>query len=88
MNCYNHNHKSKKDNEAMLSKCSCDVIRFELLFLYNFSLLFSSDKISKIFILVIASFFHNVFNGDDKNTDYFFVKLTVQLLTIIDYSSI
>lgn len=69
MNCYNHNHKSKKDNEAMLSKCSCDVIRFELLFLYNFSLLFSSDKISKIFILVIASFFHNVFNGDDKNTD-------------------
>lgn len=88
----------KKDNEAMLSKCSCDIIRFELLFLSNVSILFSSNKITKNFISGYCKlFFIADFNGGDRSTDQsiFFVKTNFSiinsenlLLSIIEYLSL
>lgn len=99
MNCYNRNHKSEKDNEAMLSKCSCDIIRFELLFLSNFSISFSSDKISKISISGYCKFQDLLFGLlQDRSTDQsiFFVKTNISiyinseniLLSIVAYLSL
>lgn len=56
VNCYNRNYKSEKDNEVMFSKCLCDIIRFELFFLSNVSILFFFDKILKIFIFGYCKF--------------------------------
>lgn len=83
----------------MLSKCSCDIIRFELLFLSNVSILFSSDKISKISISGYCKFQDLLFGLlQDRSTDQsiFFVKTNISiyinseniLLSIIDYLSL
>lgn len=83
----------------MLSKCSRDIIRFELLFLSKVSILFSSNKITKIFISGYCKlFFIADFNGGDRSTDqsiFFFVKTNFSiinsenlLLSIIEYLSL
>lgn len=82
----------------MLSKCSCDIIRFELLFLSNVSILFSSNKITKKFISDYCKlFFIADFDGGDRSTDQsiFFVKTNFSiinsenlLLSIIEYLSL
>lgn len=94
MNCYNRNHKSEKDNEAMLSKCSCDIIRFELLFLSNVSISFSSDKISKISISGYCKFQDLLFGlMQDRSTDHktnisIYINSENILLSIVEYLSL
>lgn len=94
MNCYNRNHKSEKDNEAMLSKCSCDIIRLELLFLSNVSIWFSSDKISKISISGYCKFQDLLFGlMQDRSTDHktnisIYINSENILLSIVEYLSL
>lgn len=78
----------------MLSKCSCDIIRFELLFLSKVSILFSSNKITKIFISGYCKlFFIADFNGGDRSTDQSITNFSIinsenLLLSIIEYLSL
>lgn len=83
----------------MLSKCSCDIIRFELLFLSNVSISFSSDEISKISISGYCKFQDLLFGLlQDRSTDQsiFFVKTNISiyinseniLLSIVAYLSL
>lgn len=54
----------------MFSKCLCDIIRFELFFLSNVSILFFFNKIIKIFIFGYCKLFFIVdFKCGDRSID-------------------
>lgn len=82
----------------MFSKCLCDIIRFELFFLSNVSILFFFNKIIKIFIFGYCKLFFIVdFKCGDRSIDQliFFVKINFLIINsenlflfIIEYLSL